>query len=315
MTDFIILGVTDNLLLGSCYLKFFLIVYIVTVLENLGLVVLIRVIPCLHTLMHFFLPNLSFLDVSFCSITSAKTLANLLSKLQVITYLGCVTQMGLIIFTSTGWNILASMAICHPLLYNVTKSRVYYLLLVVGCKLGGLVNMISVITSITELSFCQWHVLSHFYDIPLLLALACSDPIVHPDLDYWLRGTHPSHFHCGDPCTLYVCHYDYPENSLSFQQRKNFLYLYFPLNCYQPVLWNNCVHLLAALLICILGKKSDVFSVLYNGDPHVKSSYLQFEKKKWKLFNGRYCDRFPNLFCDSRMRYILWRIVHSSFHS
>lgn len=85
------------------------------------------------------------------------------------------------------------MAICYPLLYNVTMSRVYYLLLAVGCKLGGLVNMVSVITSITLLPFCQWHVLSHFYDFPPPLALACSDPPGHPDLDYWLQETHPSY--------------------------------------------------------------------------------------------------------------------------
>eukprot|EP00069_Balaena_mysticetus_P003558 bmy_04217T0 len=69
-------------------------------------------------------------------------------------------------------------AICHPLLYHITMSRVRRLELVAGCYLGGLVNMVSVTTSITQLSFCQPHVLPHFCDIPLLSALACSDPWV-----------------------------------------------------------------------------------------------------------------------------------------
>ncbi|XP_073735191.1 olfactory receptor 5AR1-like [Callorhinus ursinus] len=183
VTDFILLGMTDNPQLGVLLFGVFLIIYIITVLENLSLVILIRVSPCLHTPMYFFLSNLSLLDVCFSSITIPKTLADLLSKLQAVSFLGCMTQMGLfIIFASAECNLLASMAydrytaICHPLLYHVTISRVRCLLLVAGCYFGGLVNMVSVTTSITQLSFCQPRVLPHFFcDIPPLLALACSD--------------------------------------------------------------------------------------------------------------------------------------------
>ncbi|XP_044767848.1 olfactory receptor 1019-like [Neomonachus schauinslandi] len=186
VTDFILLGMTDNPQLGVLLFGVFLIIYIVTVLGNLSLVILIRVSPCLHTPMYFFLSNLSLLDVCFSSITIPKTLADLLSKLQAVSFLGCMTQMGLfIIFASAECNLLASMAydrytaICHPLLYHVTISRVRCLLLVAGCYFGGLVNMVSVTTSITQLSFCQPRVLPHFFcDIPPLLALACSDPWV-----------------------------------------------------------------------------------------------------------------------------------------
>lgn len=54
VTDFILLGMADNLQLGVLLFGVFLIIYIVTVLGNLGLVILIRVSPCLHTSMHFF---------------------------------------------------------------------------------------------------------------------------------------------------------------------------------------------------------------------------------------------------------------------
>ncbi|XP_045393787.1 olfactory receptor 1019-like [Lemur catta] len=183
VTDFILLGMTDNPQLEVLLFGVFLIIYIITVLGNLGLVVLIRVSPQLQIPMYFFLSNLSFLDVSFSSITIPKTLANLLSKLQNVSFLECVTQMGLfIIFASAECNVLASMAydrytaICHALLYHITMSIVHCLFLVAGCYLGGLVNMVTVTTSITQLSFCQARVLSHFFcDIPPLLALACSD--------------------------------------------------------------------------------------------------------------------------------------------
>lgn len=135
---------------------------------------------------YFFLSNLSFLDVCFSSITTPKTLVNLLSQLQEVSFFGCMAQMGLfIVFASAECNILASMAydrytaICRPLLYHITMSKVRCLLLVAGCYLGGLLNMVAVTTSITQLSFCQPQVISHFFcDIPPLLALACSDPWV-----------------------------------------------------------------------------------------------------------------------------------------
>ncbi|KAM6143304.1 olfactory receptor 5AR1-like [Erethizon dorsatum] len=184
VTEFILLGMTDNPWLAVLLFGVFFIVYIITVMGNLGLVVLIRISSRLHTPMYFLLSNLSLLDVCFSSITTPKTLANLLSQLREVSFLGCMTQMGLfIIFASAECNVLASMAydrytaICHPLLYHVTMSRVHCLLLVAGCYLGGLVNMVAVTTSITQLSFCQPHTLPHFFcDIPPLLALACSDP-------------------------------------------------------------------------------------------------------------------------------------------
>lgn len=185
-TDFILLGMTDDPQLGGLLFGVFLFIYIVTVLGNIGLVVLIRVSPRLHTPMYFFLSNLSCLDFCFSSITIPKTLANLLSKLQAVSFLGCVTQMGLfIIFASTECNLLATMAydrytaICYPLLYHVTMSKFRCLLLVAGCYLGGLINMVSVTSSIAQLSFCEPRVIPHFFcDIPPLLALACSDPWV-----------------------------------------------------------------------------------------------------------------------------------------
>lgn len=185
-TKFILLGMTDNYQLSVLLFGLFFIIYFITVLGNLGLVVLIQFSHRLHTPMYFFLSNLSFLDVCFSSITTPKTLVNLLSQLQEVSFFECMTQMGMfIIFASAECNILASMAydrytaICRPLLYHITMSKVRCLFLVAGCYLGGLLNMVAVTTSISQLSFCQPHIISHFFcDIPPLLALACSDPWV-----------------------------------------------------------------------------------------------------------------------------------------
>lgn len=95
VTDFILLGVIDDRQLGGLLFGV-LFVYIVTLLENPGLIALIGVSPCLHTSVYFFLFNLSFLDVCFSSVTVPETLANLLSKLQAVSFFGCVTQIGLV---------------------------------------------------------------------------------------------------------------------------------------------------------------------------------------------------------------------------
>ncbi|CAO2622270.1 Olfactory receptor 476 [Lemmus lemmus] len=87
-----------------------------------------------------------------------------------------MAQMGLfIIFASAECNVLPSMAydrytaICQPLLYHITMSRVRCLILVAGCYFGGFLNMVAVTSSLTQLSFCQPHVISHFFCVTVIL--------------------------------------------------------------------------------------------------------------------------------------------------
>ena len=55
------------------FLVFFA-VYTVSVMGNLGMILIIRINPKLHTHMHFFLSHLSFLDFCYSSITTPKLL-------------------------------------------------------------------------------------------------------------------------------------------------------------------------------------------------------------------------------------------------
>ncbi|CAO2622266.1 Olfactory receptor 1038 [Lemmus lemmus] len=252
---------TNNHQLAVPLFGLFFVIYFITVLGNLGLVVLIQVSHRLHTPMYFFLSNLSFLDVCFSSITIPKTLVNLLSQLQEVSFFGCMAQMGLfIIFASAECNVLPSMAydrytaICQPLLYHITMSRVRCLILVAGCYFGGFLNMVAVTSSLTQLSFCQPHVISHFFcDIPPLLALACSDPWVTQILVVGCGG-------------------------FTLVTSESLLHLCFSPDRSCSVLWNNYVHIFAALSAWVSSRKSDGLSVLYHGDSYVKSSHLQFEK-------------------------------------
>ena len=63
VTEFILLGLTQQPGLQLPLFFIFLAVYVVTVVGNVGLIILIGLNPHLHTPMYYFLFNLSFIDL------------------------------------------------------------------------------------------------------------------------------------------------------------------------------------------------------------------------------------------------------------
>lgn len=55
VTEFILLGLTDNAELKGVLFVLFLVIYAVTLVGNLGMIFLIQTTPKLHTPMYFFL--------------------------------------------------------------------------------------------------------------------------------------------------------------------------------------------------------------------------------------------------------------------
>ena len=111
VTEFILLGFPElchvrGLLFGS-----FLTIYLVTILENLVVMVTIRASCRLHTPMYFFLANLSVPETLYTSVTIPKLLAGLSASARTISFSGCLTQ--LFLFLSLGSSecfLLATMA-------------------------------------------------------------------------------------------------------------------------------------------------------------------------------------------------------------
>ncbi|XP_020825521.1 olfactory receptor 5AR1-like [Phascolarctos cinereus] len=174
--EFVFFGIIEDTTWQGTLFGVFLVIYSITVAGNLGLITLIRINPCLHTPMYFFLTNLSFLDFCYSSVTVPK-------MHKVIGFPACVAQMSLfIMFASAECYLLASMAydryvaICSPLLYSVTVSLKIYVLLVIACYVAGVVNSVTLTTSTFLLDFCNSNIINSFFcDIPPLLALSCSD--------------------------------------------------------------------------------------------------------------------------------------------
>ena len=183
VSEFILLGLTDNPELQATLFGVFLVIDFASVLGNLGLIVLIQVSPQLHTPMYFFLSHLAFIDFSFTSSVTPNTLVNFLCEVKSITFYACAIQVCCFItFVVCEQYLLSIMAydryvaICNPLLYAILMPTKLCNRIIASTYIYGfIVGLVQTVATFL-LSFCGSNRVNHFYcdDIPLV-ALACSD--------------------------------------------------------------------------------------------------------------------------------------------
>ncbi|XP_010073303.1 PREDICTED: olfactory receptor 1052-like [Pterocles gutturalis] len=180
VTEFVLLGFTDR---QELLFVIFLLIYITTLVGNLGMIVLIKTNSQLHVPMYFFLSHLSFLDICYSSSITPKLLSSLLAERNVISFHGCITQFFFFaVFGTTEAVLLAVMAydryvaIREPLRYLATLSQGVCVQLVVGSYAAGSLNALVHTSALLRLSFCGPNLIDHFYcEIPPLLLLSCSN--------------------------------------------------------------------------------------------------------------------------------------------
>ena len=182
---FILLGFSDSPKFKSALFAVFMGTYILTVVWNLGLIVLIRMDSHLHTPMYFFLSNLSFLDFCYVTSTTPKMLSDFFRKPEFISFTGCTMQY--FFFSSLGLTeccLLAAMAydryvaICSPLLYTAIMSPTLCLQMVAGSCITGFLGSFIQLCALLQLHFCGPNIINHFFcDLPQLLTLSCSDTL------------------------------------------------------------------------------------------------------------------------------------------
>ncbi|NXV03606.1 O1030 protein, partial [Cettia cetti] len=181
---FVLLGFSEQGNVQVVLFVVFLVIYVVTLLGNVGLLVVIRLVAQLHTPMYFFLSSLSFLDLCYSSCITPRLLWDLLDEDKVISYAACLTQFYFYVaFATTECYLLAAMAydryvaICRPLLYSLSMSPGTCVLLVAGSCLAGVTNAALHTGLALGLSFCGPNAIDHFYcEGPPLFALSCTDP-------------------------------------------------------------------------------------------------------------------------------------------
>ncbi|KAM8971562.1 olfactory receptor 5W2-like [Sarcophilus harrisii] len=185
LTEFILLGITNDQKLKVTLFVIFLIIYLVILIANLGMIILIRIDTQLHWPMYFFLSHIhmSFCDLCYSSNIGPKILVDIFAKDKSISFTGCALQLYFFCFFADSIDVLLTvmafdryMAISNPLLYTVNKSSwVCYLLVAVAYMVGFTDNLLHTTLSFT-LSFCRSNEINHFFcDIPPLLSLSCSD--------------------------------------------------------------------------------------------------------------------------------------------
>ncbi|XP_078497447.1 olfactory receptor 6B9-like [Lissotriton helveticus] len=190
--EFIILGLPGSKKLQPLLFSTLYAVYVLTVFENVVIILIIWHERNLHTPMYFFLGHFSFLEIWYTTNIVPKMLACLVPGGNIISFDGCIVQLFFFFFlSSTECCLLAVMAldrylaICNPLRYAPLMNRRVCYQLVIGSWVGGFVTTFAPIFLISRLDFCRSNVIDHFYcDAPPLLKLSCSSTTLNDLLDF-----------------------------------------------------------------------------------------------------------------------------------
>uniref|UniRef100_A0A8D1WL99 Olfactory receptor n=1 Tax=Sus scrofa TaxID=9823 RepID=A0A8D1WL99_PIG len=187
VTEFILAGLTYEPGLQIPLFFLFLGFYMVTVVSNLGLIILIGLNSHLYTHMYFFLFNLYLIDICYSTTITPKMLMSFVAEKNIILHAGCLTQLFFFCFFVISESFILSamaydryVAICNPLVYAVTMSPKVCLLLLLGVYVMGFLGAMAHTGSIANLTFCADHLVNHFMcDILPLLELSCNSTYDH----------------------------------------------------------------------------------------------------------------------------------------
>ncbi|XP_003462506.1 olfactory receptor 5P1 [Cavia porcellus] len=183
VTEFIILGLTQDPKICVIFFIIFLGTYIVTLVGNICIITLIRSCSQLHTPMYLFLSHLAFVDIGYSTSVTPVMLIGFLGHGTALPVAGCEAQLcSVVTFGTAECFLLAAMAydryvaICSPLLYSTHMSPGVCSFLVGTSYLGGCVNAWTFTSCLLNLSFCGPNKIDHFFcDFSPLLKLSCLD--------------------------------------------------------------------------------------------------------------------------------------------
>ena len=186
VTEFILAGLTEHPGLQLPLFLLFLGIYVVTVVGNLVMIILIGLSSHLHTPMYYFLCSLSFIDLCQSTVITPKMLVSFVTE-NTISYPACMIQLFFfLVFVILESHMLAVMAydryvaICNPLLYNVTMSYQLCSCMVVGVYIMGLTGATAHTGCMLRVLFCKADVINHYLcDLFPLLELSCSTTYIN----------------------------------------------------------------------------------------------------------------------------------------
>ncbi|KAL2770569.1 olfactory receptor 2T5, partial [Daubentonia madagascariensis] len=168
------------------------IVFLMALSGNALLILLIYSDAHLHIPMHFFIRQLSLMDMVYISITVPKMLMDQVMGMNRISAPECGMQMFLYLtLVGSEFFLLAAMAydrymaICHPLRYPVLMNHRVCLFLASGCWFLGSVDGFMLTPITMTFPFCRSREIHHFFcEVPAVTMLSCSDTSLHETLMY-----------------------------------------------------------------------------------------------------------------------------------
>ncbi|XP_007951971.1 olfactory receptor 5AC1-like [Orycteropus afer afer] len=187
LTEFVLMRLTDHPALEIPLFLVFLVIYLITMVGNLGLIVLIWKDPHLHTPMYLFLGSLAFADVCTSSSVAPKMLMNFLSNNHMISKFECMTQFYFFGSSATTECFLLVVmaydryvAICNPLLYLGVMSNCLCIQMISVSYVTGFLHSMIHVTLLFRLTFCRSNIIQYFYcEILQLFKISCTDPTVN----------------------------------------------------------------------------------------------------------------------------------------
>ncbi|KFO36921.1 olfactory receptor 7D4 [Fukomys damarensis] len=187
VSEFLLLGLSQDPELQPLLFGLFLSVYLVTVLGNLLIILAVSTDFHLHTPMYFFLSNLSFVDVCFVSTTIPKMLMNIQAQSKGISYVECLTQVyflntfvGMDDFLLTVMAYDRFVAICYPLKYTVIMNSRFCGTLVLLCWIITFCVSLIHILPMKHLTFSTVTEIPHFFcELAQVLKAANSSTLIN----------------------------------------------------------------------------------------------------------------------------------------
>ncbi|XP_072475937.1 olfactory receptor 5K1-like [Notamacropus eugenii] len=195
--EFILIEFTNHQEMKVILYLSFLTIYLVTIVGNLGLVVLISTESRLHTPMYFFLGNLALMDACCSCAITPKMLMNFFSKDRKISLSECKVQFYCLCFAETSNCLLLAVmaydryvAICNPLHYPILMSKKLCIQMIIGVYAIGNLTSIIHVGFLFRLTFCRSHQINHFFcDIVPLYRLSCTDPYINEWIMFIFSGS------------------------------------------------------------------------------------------------------------------------------
>ncbi|XP_020835108.1 olfactory receptor 6C1-like [Phascolarctos cinereus] len=183
VTEFILLGLSDDPDIQMVIFFFLLLAYVLSIAGNVTIIILTLLDSHLQNPMYFFLRNFSFLEISFTTASVPRFLGTIITGDKTISYNGCMVQFFFVILLGvTEFYLLAAMsydryvAICKPLRYTtIMSNRVCTLLVFCSWCISFMIIFI-ILMLMQQLDYCADNIIDHFIcDYSPLLQLSCTD--------------------------------------------------------------------------------------------------------------------------------------------